>query len=118
MDEPNLLAAARYVELNPVRAKLAKRPGEWAWSSASAHLAGRDDGLVKVAPLLERAGDWQAFLESGLDDPTRETLRSHERTGRPLGNVSFVEGLEARLGRALARRKPGPQRKAADNGKS
>ena len=118
MDEPHLLAAARYVELNPVRAKLARQPADWAWSSASAHLAGRDDGLVKVAPLLERAGDWQAFLQAGLDDPTLETLRGHERTGRPLGDASFVEGLESRLGRALARRKPGPPRKAADNSKS
>lgn len=118
MDEPHLLAAARYVELNPVRAKLAKQPADWAWSSASAHLAGRDDGLVKVAPLLERAGDWQAFLQAGLDDPMLETLRGHERTGRPLGDASFVEGLESRLGRALARRKPGPPRKAADNSKS
>ena len=118
MDEPHLLAAARYVELNPVRAKLAKQPEDWAWSSASAHLAGRDDGLVKVAPLLERAGDWQGFLGGGLDDPMLETLRGHERTGRPLGDASFIQGLESRLGRALARRKPGPPRKAADNSKS
>jgi REP-associated tyrosine transposase len=46
MDEPYLLAAARYVELNPVRAKLAQRARDWRWSSARAHLAGRDDDLV------------------------------------------------------------------------
>ena len=115
MDEPNLLAAARYVELNPVRARLAARPEEWPWSSAKAHLAGRDDALAQVAPLLERAGDWQAFLQAGLDEPTLETLRGHERTGRPLGDASFVAGLEARLGRALARRKPGPARKRAED---
>src|ERR1017187_10321849 len=52
MDEPYLLAAARYVELNPVRAKLVDRARQWRWSSARAHLAGRDDRLVTVAPLL------------------------------------------------------------------
>ena len=52
MDEAYLLAAARYVELNPVRAKLLAEPGNYPWSSASAHLAGKDDMLVKVAPLL------------------------------------------------------------------
>ena len=114
MDEPNLLAAARYVELNPVRARLASRPEDWPWSSAKAHLAGHDDDLAQVAPLLDRAGDWQAFLQSGLDEPTLETLRGHERTGRPLGDTSFVAGLEARLGRTLARRKPGPARKSAE----
>lgn len=34
MDEKYLLACARYVELNPVRARLVKRPQDWAWSSA------------------------------------------------------------------------------------
>ncbi len=113
MDEPHLLAAARYVELNPVRARLAKRPDTWKWSSAAAHLAGRDDGLATVAPLLERAGDWKAFLDGGLDDRSLELLRGHERTGRPLGDADFIAGLESRLGRALARRKPGPARKTA-----
>jgi len=45
MDEDYLLAACRYVELNPVRAKLVERPEEFRWSSAKAHLSGKDDGL-------------------------------------------------------------------------
>jgi putative transposase len=39
MDEAHMMAAARYVELNPVRARLARRADEWPWSSAHAHLA-------------------------------------------------------------------------------
>ena len=38
MDEEWLVACARYVELNPVRAGLAARPEDWRWSSARAHL--------------------------------------------------------------------------------
>ena len=38
MDEPYLLAAARYVELNPLRANLVADAAEWPWSSAGAHL--------------------------------------------------------------------------------
>ena len=34
MDEDHLMAAARYVELNPVRARLAARAADWPWSSA------------------------------------------------------------------------------------
>ena len=45
MDEPYLLAAARYVELNPVRARLTESAGDYEWSSAKAHLSGKDDGL-------------------------------------------------------------------------
>lgn len=52
MEEPYLLAAARYIEQNPVRAGLAARPGEYPSSSARAHVAGRDGSLVTVAPLL------------------------------------------------------------------
>jgi putative transposase len=48
MDNAHLLAAARYVKLNPVRAGLCRLAGDWPWSSARAHLC----GLVDVAPLL------------------------------------------------------------------
>ena len=109
MDEAYLLAAARYVELNPVRAKLLAEPGNYPWSSASAHLAGKDDMLVKVAPLLGLVPDWQAFLASGMDDEEIKTLRRHERTGRPLGSESFLFGVERVVNRVLHRLKPGPK---------
>ena len=59
MDEPYLLAAARYIELNPVRAGLVTSPSDYRWSSARAHLKGNDDLLVKVAPMLALARDWR-----------------------------------------------------------
>ena len=109
MDDAYLMACARYVELNPVRARLAARARDWRWSSARAHLAGRDDVLVKVAPLLERAGDWKAFLAEGLDAPTSDAIRASERTGRPLGAPAFLRRLEKKLNRVLIKRKPGPK---------
>ena len=116
MDEPHLYAAARYVELNPVRARLVARPEDWRWSSARAHLAGRDDGLVKIAPLLKGEPDWAAFLGRALASDEAEALRLGERTGRPLGSAAFVASLERRLGRPLARQKPGPKPKRAHEG--
>ena len=107
MDEPHLLAAARYVESNPVRARLARRAADWPWSSARAHLAGRDDGLVEVAPLLERVPDWSAFLAEAPEDAQLETIRRHGRTGRPLGSPHFLARLETRLGRRLRPAKRG-----------
>ena len=117
MDGGHLLAAARYVELNPVRARLAAVPEQWPWSSARAHLAGRDDELVKVAPLLEQVEDWPAFLGQGLGEAEHKALQSAERTGRPLGGSDFVANLERRLGRTLVRRKPGPRPKGEEGGK-
>ena len=112
MDEAHTLAAARYVELNPVRAKMTTRPEDYVWSSAQAHLAAQDDELVKVAPLLEAVPDWATFLEGGLSGEENELLRQHERTGRPLGDDQFVAGLEVTLGRSLKKKKPGPKGKA------
>ncbi|MGZ3430910.1 MAG: hypothetical protein ACXVA7_03670 [Isosphaeraceae bacterium] len=42
MDEDHLLTAARYMELNPVRAGSVQAPSRYRWrSSAVAHLRGR-----------------------------------------------------------------------------
>ena len=105
MDESYTLAATRYIELNPVRAKLVKRPEAWPWSSAKAHLTGEEDGLVKVGKLIHLVNDWKAFLQSGMDESDR--LRQHEHTGRPLGNMAFIERLEKKLDRILKPQKPG-----------
>ncbi len=110
LDENYLLATARYIEMNPVRARLTQEPQSWRWSSARAHFAGMDDELVKVSPLLEIAGDWMLFLSSGGEDEKMNHIRRHERTGRPLGDGVFVEKLESTLKRTLKRRKPGPKR--------
>lgn len=110
MDENYLLAAARYVEMNPVVAGLVEKPWDYAWSSAKAHVDGKDDILVKVEPLLELAGNWRNFLstESEIDV---DSLRKHERSGRPLGKDSFVEELERGLKRPLRPQRPGPKKK-------
>jgi hypothetical protein len=46
MDEAYLLAAAKYIETNPVRAGFTPDPYAWKWSSARAHADGTDDILV------------------------------------------------------------------------
>ncbi len=110
MDENYLLACARYIELNPVRAKLAANPRAWAWSSAAAHLSAKDDGLVRVAPLLDRVPDWRGFLAGGLDDADHDAIRAHERTGHPLGGGAFFARLKSKLGRDVRPRPPGRPR--------
>ena len=69
MDEKYLLAAARYVELNPVRARLAVNPATYPWSSAGAHLKGANDGLVTAEPLLTLVDDWTSFLTGNPGTP-------------------------------------------------
>jgi putative transposase len=111
MDESHLLAAARYVEMNPVAAGLVDLPGAYRWSSAAAHLAGNDDALVKVEPLLELVGDWRGFLTL-TDEDELAMLKRHERSGRPLGDAPFVERLEEEMARRLRPAKRGPKPKS------
>ena len=66
MDDGHLMRCARYVEQNPVRARLVERARDWRWSSARAHLKGGDDGLVRVRPLLKHVDDWSAYLGERL----------------------------------------------------
>jgi len=111
MDEKYLLAAVRYIELNPVRARITDDPIKYSWSSAGAHVRGRDDGFVAVKPLLDLVGDWKGFLSGGLTDDEYKDLRKHERTGRPLGSIRFLAKLETKLGKILAPQRGGRPRK-------
>ncbi|MFA4916083.1 MAG: hypothetical protein WC560_05360, partial [Syntrophales bacterium] len=111
MNENHLLAAARYIELNPVRAGLAKEPWSYKWSSASAHVTGCNDGLVDVLPLLEIVEDWRGFVGEDVSTEEIELFRLHERTGRPLGDEVFLKRIEGLVSRVLRRQKPGPKKK-------
>jgi putative transposase len=109
MDEQHLLAAVRYVELNPVRAKLCRRAEHWVWSSALAHLNGTDDALVTVAPMLERISNWANYLDTTESAERLDALRGYSRTGRPAGNGAFIQKLSSLTGRELRKGKPGPK---------
>ena len=108
MDEPHLLAALRYVALNPVRARLAARAKDWRWSSVHA-LLGRADGITDTAPVLERVPNFAALLRSAEDAHLSEALRRSESTGRPLGSSAFLDQVEATLGRDPKPAKRGPR---------
>ncbi|WP_225206060.1 transposase [Novosphingobium huizhouense] len=112
MDEQHLHAAFRYVALNPVRARLVARAQDWRWSSARAHIAGQDDHVVKVAPALERIGDFAKFLGEEFDEAfTYAALRKAESLGRPVGSREWLEDMERRTGLALLPGKRGPKPK-------
>lgn len=115
MDESYLRAAVRYVELNPMRAGLCESASDWRWSSARAHLAGKDDELVSVKPMLERIHNWVSYLNEESTTTKLQEIRAHSTTGRPLGDESFLDALEANVGRKLRKRQPGPRRKAEGN---
>jgi putative transposase len=109
MDEPHLLAATRYIALNPVAAGLVSRAEEWPWSSARAHLAGEDDELATVAPLRALIADFAALLTAPADPAATARSERAPTIGRPLGAPEWIAALERQLGRRLAPGKPGPK---------
>jgi len=112
MDEAHLASAVRYVSLNPVRARLSEHAGGWPWSSVRAHLAGKDDALERVTPVLDRYGSFADFLGEPVDDADAwRILRQAKTSGRPGGNAEWIAAIEIRTGRKLAPQKRGPKPK-------
>lgn len=104
LDEKHVVAAMRYVEQNPVRAHIVKRPWEYPWSSARAHVEGRDgSGLLDLHAWLREwpPKEWRKMLGTVLEKKTVATLRQFTAHGRPLGSDGFVSKMEALLGRRL-----------------
>ncbi len=89
VDAAGLASFLRHIELNPVRAKLCKRPERWPWSSAAAHLAGSDeDGLLCLHRWRELFGDparivedWSQFLIAPIVEAKAHALRIRTWTG-------------------------------------
>jgi putative transposase len=109
MDDGYLMTCIRYVELNPLRARLVDAPGDWPWTSARSHLTGVHDPLAADDARFKAVANWAAFLAEGLGAGVRDTIRMSTSTGRPLGDPSFVLRLEQALSRQLGKRKPGPK---------
>src|ERR1039457_6762434 len=120
LDERHSWQALRYVELNPVRAGVVADPAEWRWSSASAHLAGRDDdGLIDLSEWGENWGpaSWRNALDLGLNDAAlAERIREATRTGRPAADASRLLELERETGRRLRLGQGGPKTKGKAHG--
>lgn len=110
LDDAHFWKALAYVERNPVRAGLCRKPWRWVWSSAGAHCGGGDGSR-----LLDLDG-WNGQIDSAwwkdhLAEPDDETevrrLRLWTSRGRPLGSEEFISKLEIRLGKRLRPLPPG-----------
>ena len=105
LDDDHYWTAMAYVEQNPVRARLVRRPWTYRWSSAAAHCGrGRDrSALLDLVSWNEWTGgsDWQETLASMLADEALSALRLNTHRGRPLGSDAFLSKIEALVGRRL-----------------
>jgi len=94
----------KYIELNPVRAKLCRKPWRYKWSSAAVHVDEKVESEVLNLSWwydMISAGRWRKELEAGLSDSELGRVRLSTHTGRPLGSDSFLSKLEKLLGRRV-----------------
>ena len=108
-----------YIELNPVRANMASRPGDYRWSSYRANA-----GLVTSRLLIphgeylalgknehERAAAYQELFRSVLDPAQVDEIRSTANSGYALGSKRFKAQIAEILERRVEPGTPGRPRK-------
>ncbi len=112
LDELHLYAAIRYVENNPVRAKIVDAPEAYKWSSVRGHIIkGSDPVLSGVCPLDKEYEDWSKYLMDKENEETINDIRENTLTGRPCGDDVFIGKIEKKLGRSLKAQKRGRPKK-------
>ncbi len=106
-----LLTCYRYIELNPVRAGMARHPADYQWSSHRANAFAEADPLV-VPHDLYRSLDretgsahlaYRALFTEAIPDSTLEEIRAATNNGWALGSERFRRQIEA-----ITRRRASP----------
>ena len=115
LDDDYLWAALRYVERNPVRARMVRKAEKYRWSSAGGHCGLKVDPLLTTKPYwrnqFEGIGDWSAWLAEGDEPEKLDVLRRNVEKGLPCGSEKFVRRLEKMTGKALQYRPRGRPKK-------
>jgi putative transposase len=104
LDGRHLWLAMKYVELNPVWAKLCRRAWRYEWSSAAAHTEESAQSDLLNLPWWYKqfsAEAWRKELAEGVTEEEATRIRMRTQTGRPLGSDRFVSKLETLLGRRV-----------------
>ena len=121
--EAYFLACMRYIELNPVRARMVAHPRDYRWSSYAAHAHGAPDAALSEHGLYRRLGaspaerqrDYRALFRAALDADFVDALRRATNGGWALGGDRFKRRLAKALGRRVEPLPPGrPPKRPAD----
>lgn len=113
-----LLACCRYIELNPVRAGMARRPGGYPWSSFPQRMGeDKDDWIDRDPCYLALANSenarrlrYRRFLDEAIPAGEWDLLREALQRGQLTGNDRFVDEIEAISGRRVEHRRRGRPR--------
>ncbi len=116
--EAYLFTCLRYVELNPVRARMVATPGEYRWSSYRGNAFGEDDPVLTPHPSFlalaaspeERRDAYRALFGEPLAEDAVRAIRDATQFEWALGSASFCQHVAARTGRRAGRLPMGRRR--------
>jgi putative transposase len=124
IEDAYLLRCQRYIELDPLRARMVEDPAHYRWSSHRANTTPPDDPLIRPhrawlalgpdTPSRHRA--WRALVMETVDAAETRAIRLHLQRRHLYGPDRFRTAIEAQPGRAAGPRKSGRPRKAAAQG--
>jgi putative transposase len=105
VDEDYVWATLRYIERNPVAAKMVSDATHYPWSSAAAHCALREDRILtsdsRWSEIVKSGTVWQTWLSEPDDPALTGKLRTCIERELPCGSERFLDDLQARLGRRV-----------------
>ena len=103
-----VLACYRYIELNPVRARMVNHPSAYPWSSHALNTGTRADPMV--LPHCEyTALAYPSLFEQAFDDTLLKRIRDATNGGYPLASEAFKSRMNAPPGCRTERGRPGPR---------
>jgi putative transposase len=116
------LACYRYIELNPVRARIVDRPEEYRWSSYRENVGQRALTICKPHPSFraiatsveERFIRYRSLFRNELPKNTVDAIRNSTNRGAPTGSDAFREKLERQFGLALPQVSRGRPRRSPE----
>ena len=109
-----LKTCIRYIELNPVRARMVATADEFAWSSCHARFKNNGQFLDPIPGLDLTRADPQTYLQfiaGAVEKSQLKLIREAVHRGHLTGEKAFVEQIDKAIGRRIGYRKPGRPRK-------
>lgn len=105
------LNACRYVERNPLRARLVHRAEDWRWSSCWLREHQPTNDVIEEWPVA-CPSDWLSQLNAPEEPQELENVRTALVRGIPFGDETWVSETAKIMGAQSHLRRPGRPRKA------
>jgi putative transposase len=114
-----LPACCRYIEPNPVRARVVVNPADYKWSSFNCLAHGKSDLVVDQRPCYTSLGDtgperqeaWKAYVSDTIADYQLKLIRDALQRGQVTGGDTFQQEISKKLGIRLSNKGPGRPKK-------